>query len=240
MKRVLALPIALLSAALLLSACGFSMIRGSGKVVEENRPVSGFDSIASSGSGDVIITQGDTESLKVEAEDNLIKYIRTEVRGKTLHIYLDPAGAMVIQPTKPMKFYVSLKEMTGVDLSGSGTVSSDKIETGDLAVDVSGSGIVTINDLKADSVSIDISGSGQTVLKGEAATQKLEISGSGRCSNIMLVTRDTSMDISGSGGASVNASDTLNVNVSGSGNVEYTGTPKVTQNVTGSGRISSK
>lgn len=240
MKRILTLPIVLLSVAMLFTACGLGMIRGSGKVVEENRPVSGFDSIASSGSGDVIITQGDAESLIIEAEDNLIRYIRTEVRGNTLHIYLDPAGALAIQPTKPMKFYVSLKNLTGVDLSGSGTVTSDKIETGDLDVNVSGSGIVTINDLKADSVSIDLSGSGQTVLKGEAASQKMEISGSGRCANSKLMTRDTSLDISGSGGASVNASDTLTVNVSGSGNVEYTGTPKVTQNVSGAGRITSK
>jgi hypothetical protein len=239
MKRVLVLPIVLLCGALLLSACGFGMIQGSGKVVEETRPVSGFDSIASSGSGDVIITQGDTESLKVEAEENLMRYIRTEVRGNTLHIYLDPAGLFAIRATKPMRFYVSLKQLAGLTLSGSGTMKSDRIETADLDINASGSGNVTINDLKVDTVKIDLSGSGETTLKGEADTQKLTLSGSGRCENGKLVTRETTVDASGSGGAVVNVSDTLNVNLSGSGSVDYTGTPKVTQHVSGSGHVSA-
>jgi predicted small secreted protein len=239
MKRVLVLPTILLAGAMLLSACGFGMIRGSGKVVEETRPVSGFDSIASSGSGDVIITQGDQESLKVEAEENLMRYIRTEVRGNTLHIFMDPSGAFALQPTKPMKFYVSLKQLNGLALSGSGTMKSEKIETADLDINASGSGNVVINDLKADTVKIDLSGSGETTLKGEAATQKMVLSGSGRCENDKLVTRDTSVDASGSGGASVNVSDTLNVNLSGSGSVDYTGTARVTQHVSGSGHVSS-
>jgi hypothetical protein len=240
MKRITTITLIFVIGALLMSACGLGMIRGSGDVVEETRPVSGFTAIASSGSGDVIITQGSEESLKIEAEENLIRYIRTEVRGDTLNIYIDPAGALAIQPTRPMKFYVSLKDLTGLNLSGSGTIKSDKIETNDLDVNVSGSGRVNIEDLSAESVKIDISGSGQCALKGKASSQKVVISGSGRCANDKLVTRDTSINLSGSGAAFVNASDTLTMNVSGSGDVEYTGTAKITQNVTGSGRVTFK
>jgi hypothetical protein len=204
------------------------MVWGSGKVVEETRPVSGFNAISSSGFGDVIITQGSEESLRVEAEENLMRYI-----------FMDPAGALTILPTRPMKFYVSLKELTGLALSGSGTMKSDKIETTNLDINASGSGSVTINDLKADTVKIDLSGSGETTLKGEAATQKMTLSGSGRCTNEKLITRVTSVDASGSGGASVNVSDTLTVNLSGSGSVDYTGSAKVTQHVSGSGHVSS-
>jgi len=239
MKRIVALPLILVIGALLQSACGLGMVWGSGKVVEETRPVSGFNAISSSGFGDVIITQGSEESLRVEAEENLMRYIRTEVRGNTLHIFMDPAGALTILPTRPMKFYVSLKELTGLALSGSGTMKSDKIETTNLDINASGSGSVTINDLKADTVKIDLSGSGETTLKGEAATQKMTLSGSGRCTNEKLITRVTSVDASGSGGASVNVSDTLTVNLSGSGSVDYTGSAKVTQHVSGSGHVSS-
>lgn len=240
MKRFFAVLLLIVTGAFALSACGLGMVRGSGKVVEETRPVSGFDSVASSGSGDVIITQGDGESLKVEAEENLIRYIRTEVRGDTLHIYLDPMGAFAIQPTKPMRFYVSMKQVTGLSLSGSGTIKSDRIEAEDLTLNVSGSGRIDLNDLVADSLRVDISGSGRTMVKGEVETQKVVVSGSGRCAHEKLITRDTALDLSGSGEAYVNASDTLTMNVSGSGDVEYTGAAKVTQNVTGSGRISSK
>jgi len=240
LKRFFVVLLLLVTGVFALSACGLRMVRGSGKVVEESRPVSGFDSVASSGSGDVIITQGDEESLKIEAEENLMRYIRTEVRGNTLHIYMDPAGAFSIQPTKPMRFYVSMKQVTGLDLSGSGTIKSDRIETEDLTMNVSGSGKIDLNELVADSLRVDISGSGRTMVKGVVEKQKVVVSGSGRCNHEKLVTRDTTLDLSGSGGAYINAADTLTMNVSGSGDVEYTGTAKVTQNVTGSGRISSK
>jgi len=43
-------------ATLLLSGCG-PVVRGSGKVISEERPVSGFDQVALLGVGDVIITR---------------------------------------------------------------------------------------------------------------------------------------------------------------------------------------
>ena len=65
-------------AVLPLCACNFTAVRGSGNVVTQERQVSGFDSVALSGVGEVFITQGDKESLTVETDDNLMRYIQTE------------------------------------------------------------------------------------------------------------------------------------------------------------------
>ena len=65
---------------------GIRTIKGSGNVVTEERDVSGFDRVALSGFGEVIITQGDKESLTVETDDNLMRYIETKVRGGTLEL----------------------------------------------------------------------------------------------------------------------------------------------------------
>ena len=40
--------------------------------------VSSFDQVSLNGQGDLIITQGEQESLQIEAEDNLIPVIETE------------------------------------------------------------------------------------------------------------------------------------------------------------------
>ena len=53
---------------LLLTACGLNVVQGSGNIQTEARPVSGFDSVTFSGSGEMVITQGDSESPTVTSE----------------------------------------------------------------------------------------------------------------------------------------------------------------------------
>lgn len=226
--------------ALMMSACGITVVRGSEEVVTENRAVSNFDSISFSGSGDLVITQGDTEGLTVEAEKNLMKYIRTVVRGRTLHIYLDPISMITINPKVPMRFQVAMKSVNGLDLSGSGTIYAEKVTTDDLNIDISGSGETTIGDLTANSLSLDISGSGESRIKGTVDRQLINISGSGTINHEDLKSKDVTLDVSGSGKTYVNTSDTLDVDISGSGDVTYTGLPKVSQHISGSGDIISK
>lgn len=226
--------------ALFLSACGIGVLNGSGNVVSESRAVSGFNAIAFSGSGDVIINQGDTESLEIEADENLLSHIRTVVRGRTLHIYFEPGGLILIHPTHPIKFHVSMKEVASLDISGAGTIYADKVTTDALNIDISGSGDATIDNLRADDLRIDISGSGKCLIKGDVTTQRINISGSGNCNSSGLSSRNVSIDVSGSGKAQVNATGRLDIDISGSGDVIYSGTPKISQDVSGSGKISAK
>ncbi len=51
---------------------GVSGINGSGKVVEEERQASHFTGVALGGTGDLTIEVGEEESLRIEAEDNLL------------------------------------------------------------------------------------------------------------------------------------------------------------------------
>ena len=53
-------------------------VSGNGDVVEENRPVEPFSSIDIGGVLNVYLTQGDTESVTVEADENLLDLIITE------------------------------------------------------------------------------------------------------------------------------------------------------------------
>ena len=63
---------------------------GSGNVITEERDVSGFDSISIGSSMNLIIEQTGSESLKIEAEDNIIPLVKTSVIGKELVIKLAP------------------------------------------------------------------------------------------------------------------------------------------------------
>jgi hypothetical protein len=85
-------------------------VRGSGNVVEETRPVSGVSGVEIATIGDVIVQLGDEESLRIKAEDNLLKYFETQVRGGTLRISTSPR-TINLRPTKPVIFFLTVKEL---------------------------------------------------------------------------------------------------------------------------------
>ena len=90
MKKRIGFVVVVSVMALSILACqvgGLTVVRGSGDVVEEVREVSGFTGVALlEGIGELTIKGGETESLRIEAEDNLMPYLETEVRKGTLEI----------------------------------------------------------------------------------------------------------------------------------------------------------
>ncbi len=79
MKKHLLLSIPLLAFVLLLSSFLQSeRITGNGDVKQEDRQAAKFKNIGTSGTFKVYITQGNTHSIRIEAESNLHSYIETE------------------------------------------------------------------------------------------------------------------------------------------------------------------
>lgn len=222
----------------LLSACGIRIIRGSRNLVTESRSVSDFDRVSLSGSGEVVITQGEEESLTVETDDNVMQYVATEVRGGTLYLGFDTKRVKSISPTR-LRFTLSVKDLVGVDVSGSGSVDSASIDTDRLDVAVSGSGDVRIDSLTAEDVEVRISGSGDVELAGEVTGQDITISGSGKYHAGDLSTETVEITISGSGDATVWTTESLDARISGSGSVDYYGEPQTSFSGSGSGEINS-
>ncbi len=236
-KKTLLLVPALLAAAMLLGACNLRTIRGSGDVISETRPVSNFDQVALSGSGQLIITQGSGEFLTIETDDNVMEHIEAEVVGGTLRLGF-VNGINIISTTR-LVFYVGLDEINGLSVSGSGDVEADRIESDRLEIEVSGSGEVRIADLAAGDVNADISGSGEISLDGQADSQSIQISGSGKYLAGNVCSNRVEVGVSGSGDTTVCALETLIADVSGSGSISYYGQPAVDFSGSGSGNIQS-
>ncbi len=217
---------------------GVKTVRGSGNVVTEEREVSGFESVALSGVGQVIITQGDEESLTIETDDNLMRHIETEVRNGTLELGL--ARNTIPIPTQSIIFRVSVDDLTGLTSSGAGSFKIDGLEADRLRVTLSGVGDVGIDSLSATDLVVKISGAGNVDLAGQVEAQEIDMSGLGRYSAPDLESQTASVRISGAGGAVVWAQDTLDVEISGAGNVEYYGSPQVTREISGAGKVTSR
>jgi hypothetical protein len=222
----------LAAAVVLVSACTV----GSGEVVTEARSVSGFDQIELQGSGEVRVTVDGTESLTIEAEDNIIDHLTSDVRGSTLVLGTDRP----ITPTEDIVYTLTMVSLEGIEISGSGSITVADVAAEDFSVDVGGSGAVDVGDVAAASVFVRISGSGAVTIGGDAAELELSISGSGAFDGERLEVSTGDVDISGSGSAVVNVSEMLDVVVSGSGNVEYLGDPDLEIDSTGSGSVSRR
>ena len=234
-KKRLLLVLLLLVAILVVTACNASIIKGSGDLITETRQVSNFDSIDLSGSGEVIVTQGGSESLTIETDDNVMEHVKAEVVGGTLQLGFEE-GLNLIDHTR-LIFTVGVDDLESLEISGSGDIESDKIETTRLDATISGSGDVQITDLTAGEVTAKISGSGEIDLAGEAAAQDVTINGSGKFLAGDLCSESVKVSISGSGDAIVCATETLDSNISGSGSIDYYGRPSINTSGSGSGDL---
>ena len=200
------------------SACSSTTgdaVTGSGTQRTESRVVRGFSTIELTGSGNVIIEQNGTESLSIEAEDNLLADLTSDVSNGTLRLGTNEGATL--HPTLPVTYRVTVEDLTGLQLSGSGSVTAAGITTPAISIDISGSGDVTVD--------------------GTADSQTVTVSGSGDYIAVDLISRNSSAEISGSGDVAVTALDVLDAEISGSGNATYTGNPQVTQNISGSGEL---
>lgn len=207
--------------------------RGSGNVVTDTRDVSGFDQIDLAGQGRVEVVFGDTEELVIEAEDNLMPLLTSEVSGDTLVL----GTTASIAPTEDIVYAVTVVSLEAVEVSGSGEVLAPDINERTMTATVSGSGDVFLTDMDVDELTTSIGGSGYIEVTGVARELDVTISGSGDLNAEALSADDANVSISGSGNVVVNVSDQLSADVSGSGSIEYLGNPTVDSDVSGSGSV---
>ncbi|MEO8355439.1 MAG: DUF2807 domain-containing protein [Chloroflexota bacterium] len=213
-------------------------VRGSGNVVSETRKVSGFDAIEVDYPARVLISQGTTESLKIEAEDNLLPGLKTEVKNGELRIYYKSVDGEHVNPTRTVTINITVRELSAVDFSSAGELILDGIKSEDLSISLDGAGNVKLNDITVQGLSVNLSGAGSASASGTADDISLNISGFGDFNGKELQTNNASVNISGAGGASVWAEDKLSATISGAGSVNYYGSPTVTKQISGVGNVS--
>jgi predicted small secreted protein len=241
MKKRFFLVIILSVVLVLLSACNFTLANGSGKVISQTRQVSGFSKVSMSGIGQLIISQGSTESLTIDAEDNILPLITTTVVGDTLNIDLknDNFQDNVI-PTKPIVYHLAVKTLDGIQISGAGSVDAANLTSDNLAISSSGAGSMRLRTITAQSITSEISGVGGVDLSGKVTSQSINISGSGSYNAPDLESQTANVVISGAGGATVWAKTSLDVTISGAGSVNYYDNPTITKTISGVGSVTSR
>lgn len=220
---------------IILSSCFPSYEKGSGVLISETIDVDLFDKIDLKGTGTIYYIQGDSHSLKIITDDNILPFLKPEVKGGELILDIDK---VLINPTK-LDYYISSPEIRKFNVSGSGAIVSEKIiNSDDMKIWVSGDGDVKM-DLTANSLEIKISGAGDISTSGIVENLELKLSGAGNLDAYDLKVDHAKINISGAGNATVYVTKSLRAKVSGSGNIKYKGSPKVHSNISGAGSVNS-
>jgi len=211
--------------------------RGSGNVVTETRDVSGFHSIDISYPAQVLVKQGSKESLEIEAEDNLLPGLKTQVKDGVLEIFYKRENGKHVNPTKTVKITIVVKDLTSVDFTSAGDLTIEDLKTDALDVSLSGAGNLKLDKILVKALDISLSGAGSMSASGTADDLSLNISGFGDFKGTDLHSKDAQVDISGAGSATTWVDNNLDAQISGAGSISYYGSASVTKQVSGVGGV---
>ena len=214
-------------------------VRGNGDVITETRKTSEYESISSAGNFDVKLVPGKEGEIILNGEENLMKYIITEVKSGKLTIKVKKNTN--IKFTKKFVVTVPYKDIDGVALAGSGDITnSGTIKSDNLKLALAGSGDIDLN-VDAGKIKTSIAGSGAIKLAGDSNSLTCSIAGSGDIKAYGLNTKSVSVSVAGSGNVSTTVSESIKVRTAGSGSVYYKGNPdKIDSKSAGSGSVVNK
>ena len=230
-----------LTLSILLSSCGFDInlgdfssgVKGNGIVQTDTRPVNEEFTVISASEGiQVYVTQDDNFSISVEADENVIDLIGTDINNNVLKIH---AINNIGNATK--KVYVSLPKISELkSSSGSHLITENTINSDRLTID-SSSGSILNAEIIADNLDIDASSGANIQISGESGNTSIDASSGANLSGKELSTKFCDAEASSGANVSIFVSESLTADASSGGNISYSGKAKVNTKKSVSGSV---
>jgi hypothetical protein len=214
-------------------------------MMKETREIQSFNKVSFRDFGTLNLTQGEKESLIIEADQEILSELISEVRGDTLVLGIDEdwvnrigkvISSVFNNEEHKVIYHLTFVDLSQIKVSGKCTLKCDSLSTADLALKISGLGNMLINNLACSSLETNVSGRGDISLSGHADHQKIRISGSADYSAPNLESASAKITISGQGNATVRVQEELDITISGLGQINYYGHPKIRQVISGFGK----
>ena len=180
----------------------------------------------------VYVTQADEFKIKVEADENIIDLIRTDIKNGKLRIH---SSENIGRATK--NIYVSLPKVTTLrSSSGAHLTSKNTIKSNELEIDASSGAILEI-EVVVNEIDIDASSGANLNISGVADEAMIDVSSGGNINARNLETQTCDADASSGGNVKVQVSKSLMADASSGGNISYSGDPTVEKKKSVSGSV---
>jgi len=191
----------------------------------EVRKHQGFTAIEVSSAIDLYISQGSEEAVAVSAnDDEILKRIRTEMRGSVLRIYFDGKGLNWRKwNNNKMKAYVTFKSITGIEASGACNVKvSGKIKADQLRIQMSGASDFK-GEVESENLKMEASGASRIQVTGTVAKLNIDANGASDVRCYDLNSDYCKIDATGASVARISVNKELSAQASGASAVYYKG-----------------
>ncbi len=208
-------------------------IEPSGNIITRDVAISSFNSIKAEGLYELVLTQGDKESVKIEADDNLQDLFKVSNDDGTLVIDMPELKNSNINFNDEksdhkldMKVYVTFKQLNAIDVGIIGTVRcTTPLKVDAFKIDSKNVGNIELQ-LTADKLTINNKGVGNITLTGSANNAIITNAGVGKFNGEDLIVQTMDIDNSGVGNADVHVEKDLKVKESFLGKVTNSGNAK--------------
>lgn len=197
--------------------------------------------------GQLILTQSDEASLRIEAQPDLLRMVHADVRQDELILdiqggWFDKAWQALTSTFegKTLKYFLTLPSIAGIFVSGAGRVKSQNINGKSLDMILKGAGEIIISGLEVEQLQADLPGAGVISLAGSTHFQQVHLHGAGSYDAPRLRSKEANIKLKGVGKASVWVTEKLDAQVDGVGSIDYYGDPVTRKNITGLGKINQR
>ena len=215
-------------------------VPGSGDIQTEIRDAGAFEAISIEyPAAEIIVNQGEAETVKIEADDNLLPQLSTEVLSGTLNIKnVETDWKTSVNPSEPVKIRITAKNLREISLpTPVGNLEVNDLQADTLRLVLSGGAQVRLNGLQVDLLDSELSGAGDIQVSGTANELKLVLSGLGNFNAADLESNKATIELSGMGDATVRVDQELAAKITGAGSIKYFGNPHVEQSINGAGSV---
>ena len=214
---------------------GGDTVKGNGIVRKQDRPLAHFAAIELSLPAQVEVRIGATESVTIEADENILPLVDTRIEDGALQLRTTKRNVNLEPGT--LKIIVNAKEIRALAVGGSGNMTVPALRSPKLDLAIGGSGSIDVKQLQSDRVEAAIGGSGNVKVGGTARKFSVTIGGSGDVQARELKADEVEVSIGGSGSATLWPVSMLRTSIAGSGDVKYYGDPVTKSTIVGSGSV---
>jgi hypothetical protein len=220
----------LILTSLLLNSCKkenrCDCIKRTGDIIQETRDISGFNSILVKDNVNVFLIQDSTSKVVVEAGENIIPLIKTEVSGTTLVLRNRNRCNFMRSYKKPLNVYVYFPHLTRLDAEGTGNIKSlNTIVVPDLYVSAVNSGNTELS-IHTNLLTTSMHGNADFTLHGFSKNHDCDVQGTAYLRAEELKTGYTYLHSVTLGLCYINVTDLLQCKLDLKGDIFCYGNPK--------------
>lgn len=203
--------------------------------VTEIREVGEFDQIQVKGIGKFFVQQGAEQSVSVEADEQVIKRVTTEVVNRKLVFDIGRdwmerlSMGLEFLSSREIVLRVTVRELKGLEILGACDLEASQIRGDEFDLRMSGASNVKILELDTNKVHTEMPGAGRVLVTGKTGDQDVTLTGAGQYDAAHLESKNAKVALTGVGNAIVWAKENLEVSVTGVGSIEYYGSPHIKQ-----------